>query len=249
MQKEEEKILFSRIEDLIDRVLRSGNICYSHFLDPAQASAVKCRFGKQRNVSLRFFGGFSESERLICGIYDDKIPDDEQFPITLLQIKLKTQDNPSHRDYLGAILALGIVRDRIGDISLSAGGAVVAVKKEVESHIIENLDSIGRYSIAKIAFVTDNIKAEAKYTEVRKTVASERLDCVIAAILNTSRTNSVEIIKKERVFVNYILVSDIDYRIKENSLISVRGCGRYKITELSHRTKKGRLSLLFQNYI
>jgi RNA-binding protein YlmH len=82
-----------------------------------------------------------------------------------------------------------------------------------------------------------------KYAPINDTVASERLDCVVAALTNQSREAAQRAVRSGLVEVNFELVERTDLLLEAPAWISVRGFGRYRLRAFDGETKKGRLRL------
>ena len=149
----------------------------------------------------------------------------------------------SHRDYLGALLNLGIKREKIGDIIIHDNFCQVVVSEDICDFIIINLEKVSKNKVkVKEITVKDIIESEQNFKEISFTVSSLRLDSVIGGVYNLSRSESLKIIKGEKVHVDYEKIISPSKEIKTNSLISVRGHGR-AIIEIGDMTKKGRIKI------
>ena len=73
-----------------------------------------------------------------------------------------------------------------------------------------------------------------------RTVSSERIDVLIAAVYNLSRNRAQILIDAEKVFCGGVLVKSASFLPKDGSIISVRGFGRFIFDGVLRKTKKGR---------
>ena len=150
----------------------------------------------------------------------------------------------SHKDYLGAILNLGIVREKIGDIIIHENFCQVIVMNGIYDFLNINLNKVSRNKVTVKQIARENIITSLpSYKEISFTVSSQRLDCIISGLYNISRQDSLKYISSERVFVNYEKIISPSKEIYENSLISVRGKGRSIIVSIGEITKKGRIKV------
>ena len=119
--------------------------------------------------------------------------------ISVIKIKLPIElsGEYEHRIYLGAIMKLGIEREKVGDISVKQMGADIIVKNEVLEFLIQNLSSLTRFSSAEIeAQNIENLdKIETQKIEITEIVASLRLDNIVSNLARTSRGKAVEILE------------------------------------------------------
>ena len=144
---------------------------------------------------------------------------------------------------MGALLNLGIKREKIGDILIHDNFCQVIVSHDICDFIVINLEKVSRNKVkVKEIAVEDIVKNELNFKEISFTVSSLRIDSIISGVYNLSRTESVKLIKGEKVNVDYEKITSPSKEIKSSSLISVRGHGRV-IVEVGDLTKKGRTKI------
>ena len=148
-----------------------------------------------------------------------------------------------HRDYLGAIIKIGLKREKVGDIITCKDGADIIVLKEAEKYIVEGLKQLKRFNKAEFQQVTLNeLNVEEPKTKILNVIIpSMRLDSILSEALRTSRAKASEIIKEERVFINHELVTKGAKELKNEDIITVRGKGRFKVGNIINTTKKGNI--------
>ena len=73
--------------------------------------------------------------------------------------------------------------------------------------------------------------------------SSERIDGVIAKVYNFSRSQSVELFRGKRIYVNSRLCENNSYQLKTGDTVSVRGYGKFVYNGVGYQTKKGKLSV------
>ncbi len=198
-----------------------------------------------------FYGGFEEAERQVLGIAPYEIQE-EDFPIMALELKVKTGIGKAltHRDYLGALLGLGIERETIGDIVIKPFGAYIIANESMVSYINSNLLSIGKYQNIEhqvIPFSQLQINPP-QIKSYETTVASLRLDVIVAAGFGLSRGVCTKLIQADRVKCNGV-TSTNKQLIKEGDHITVRGYGKIKLKQISGLTKKDRIHITIEKYV
>ena len=110
---------------------------------------------------------------------------------------------PGHRDYLGAILGLGIRREWVGDILVQAHGAFVFCLPSVEPEL-RTLEQVGRAGVKAAAVPLSAVPLpERKVRPVTFTVQSARLDAVVSGMFRLSRTSAAAQIRAGAVHLNY----------------------------------------------
>jgi len=146
-----------------------------------------------------------------------------------------------HRDILGALMALGIERETIGDIVIHEDFAAFVCLPELGGYITENFTKAGRVGLVVSAIGLDELPArEEEFTIKTKTVASLRLDAVLSAAFGISRANSAELIINGRVSLNHQVCLRTDKEVTVDSMLSVRGLGRAKLMEINGVSRKSR---------
>lgn len=260
----EEKLFYAKLDDLEKRA-RGGIICHSSFMTPSESYKAEKYFEAKGNKDMIcFFGGYFAAQRkqifllpeyISCSADETNIFDiiDEDLNESIVSLKINGSGfrTLSHRDYLGSILALGIEREKLGDICVcNDNTAIVFVSGEVVDFLLFELTSIGNDKV-KVEKITVDKKMESmqKYQSFTDTVASERLDCVVAALFNLSREKTQNLIKGGFVEFNYEMVSKPDSKVEKGDIISARGYGKFVIRDISEVTKKGRLRLFADKYI
>lgn len=209
----------------------------NNFLSPAQAA-------QQRNPNLIFDGGFDGAERVVAYIGGPR----EKY-IVALKLTFRPQDELSHRDVLGAVLALGLERRVLGDILVQQGQAWLVCLPHVAGFIAENLTKAGRVGLQAEKIPLNELPALHKsLREQRGTVASLRLDGIIAEAFHCSRGAADELLRQGLVRLNHEECLKGTRLVQEGDLIAIRGKGRVKVLELGDETRKGRIWVLFGIY-
>jgi len=251
------KPLFAKVLERFFLCSSRQTATFTDFYDPVkgdaflkalgQSSQPSKSSGKVNDVRILAFGGAEDCERRMIGFFPDFFDEEgeDDFPIDCLQISYNKKFNqaPRHQDYLGSLLGLGIVRERIGDILLSDEGfANVFVVRELSGYICGQLEKVGRVSV-KVEKVLLAQSANVEKQEKMINVASLRVDAVVSAIFKLSRGRASDLIAGEKVLVNWSIVKDGSKLIKPGDMLTLRGHGRAQIGEVAGTTKKDRLRL------
>ena len=157
----------------------------------------------------------------------------------------------AHRDYLGAVIKLGVKREKVGDIIVDNDGADIIVEKDISKFLLENLSGLTRFSKSKITIEKiDNLRTvEVRREEREIIVSSLRLDNVISELARCSRNKALDIINMERVFVNFQCETKKTKQIKTGDMVTIRGKGRFYIKELVGQTKSGRVIVKIEKFV
>lgn len=256
---EEEQLLIAKILDKMQIAKTRNKIVMTDFLDSYQQLLIEKILTVTKMENYLFWGGIKEAERKIIIFYPERlltifqkeIPNKEEY-IHAIKIELPNENKGiySHREYLGALMKLGIKREKIGDIIVDQDGADIIIIPEIEKYLLYNLAELKRFSKAKIQPITvEQIrKVEIQKEELTIIVSSMRLDTVIAELTKTSRNKASEIIMEERVFINGVRQNRVNKEIKIEDKITIRGKGRFEIKELVRSTKNNRFVLLIEKY-
>lgn len=228
---EENEQLLARLREGAQICARTGMARYTCFLDPALAQHA-AQFAREKRVRLALWGGYDGAERAVACFYDEDEPD--AWPIVCLKARRNTRfASPiTHRDVLGAAMGLGLKRERIGDIVVSDTDVYLFTLEENAPYITANLESAGRETLHFERVDGEVIMPEPKGREVRDTVASLRLDAVIGAAFSLSRAQAQEAIRAGKVRVNHVEELRTDVQLDEGAMLSLRGAGRAKLTQI-----------------
>jgi RNA-binding protein YlmH len=165
-------------------------------------------------------------------------------------VEVISREALTHRDYLGALMGLGIKREKIGDILVSEETCSIIVLNEIADYIFYNLDKVGNTRIKTVITDVDElVSREPKLKEISATVASLRLDCIASAGFGISRSKMVDFIKGEKVNLNWDGVSNPTKQVKAGDTISMRGMGRLVLDSVGGTTKKDRIKVVLKKYI
>lgn len=241
-------LLNARISDAVVSA-SSGAEKYLGFLGISGASEA-LKAAEKAGVECRLFGGYDGAERTYAAFLPEWMdPSDAKFPISAVTFSFRECDSLSHRDFLGTLMGLGIERDTVGDILIEKGRAVVFVSNSILKFVLSECDRVGRVGVKLSEGAEFPFPGKGSFEEMSVTVASDRIDAVVAAICKCSRANSVSLISDGNVFINGIEVMKTTVSVKEKSNITVRGYGRFIIDSFAGSTKKGRLKINVKKYI
>lgn len=256
------RLIFDSYKDYEDRALANELLKYAEycadgytfrhtdFLDPRQQRIAREILGTRKGIAYSFHGGIEDSERAVCVVYDMNYElMDEDIPIEILSITWSMSSRKlTHRDFLGSILGCGIKREKIGDIILDEGRAYVACMSEISRYLQYNLSKVGNTSVS-VDKAEGIVKKEETVKNISSTVASLRLDSIIAAGYGVSRSKAVELVKSGKVKVNWEDIEAASKEIKQGDVISLRGKGRIVLEEVAGTTRKDRIRIVIKKYL
>lgn len=263
-EKEEMGVLYAHVEDLCRRA-EQGEVASSAFLSPRELHFAS-RYATRLGARVAAFGGYDGAER--CKLY--LLPDYIECPendggdlqsclsafgfdceIGALRIRGSGYRALTHRDFLGSLLALGLEREVLGDILVDPDGfgATLLLEKRMLVFLERELMLVANDKVRLTSILLDEITVpERRVQVICDTVASARLDCVIAALCSLSRQRAQETVSRGLVELNFENEDRPDREVVPPAILSVRGFGRYRVLRLEDRTKKGRLRLEAEKY-
>lgn len=251
MNKQEE-LLKNRWIELSRISYERGIYTYFDFLNLSEQDILHTIPKKEWYVPYELFGGYEFAERQMISFIPDAFSCENNYPLVTLKISpkaIKYADKLTHRDYLGSILGLGIDRCKIGDILPEVEGTIVFVHECIADFIIQNLTKVKNTTVDVSVIYDASIQFEPKFIEVKGTVASIRLDSVLSLVLKESRSKLIHLIEGGKVYVNGKLITTNAYKLQEQDLISVRGCGKFQYDQLLSKTKKDRFYINVKKFI
>lgn len=249
----DEKILLASAEDKARQCSEKSMITNTAFLDMHGRSVVKGMRNPYADTRMFFYGGFSDAERNIALFLPEYITDDpvdyfvncpDDDPIAVIEIeKDKFSPELSHRDYLGALMGLGIKREMTGDIIVNENGCKIAVLAKIAPFIAENLGKAGRGTLKTKIIAPSQAREGAKAVGIPDsfTVSSMRLDSVVKNAFRLSRGDAADAIESGVVYVNDVECTKSDKKIAEGDKIVFRRKGRIIVNDCSAVSKKGRV--------
>ena len=254
METENDRLLASRVEDLLRAAQLRRQPQFMGFLDGHERHVAQrvCR-AQGADGSALFWGGYADAERVLLGAFPDwQPPAQELFPLTCVRAVWRF-GTLTHRDFLGALLSLGLKRETIGDMAVDPegdGGVCRAVCRDpMADFVIENLTRVGRCGVTCARTDMTGMHGPDRFAPVQDTVASPRLDCVVAALCGLSRTQAGELIAQGLVSVDFEQEADRAATVEQGAAVSIRGHGRFAVDALGSPTRKGRLRLAARRYI
>jgi photosystem II S4 domain protein len=242
----------ARIIDKAEQALKTWEIILTDFLSPPVLADVQQIFSRLTEVELLTWGGYPQAERQRVGLFRSEVPGDiSQIQVAALDIAGNFLFDPAtHRDFLGAILGTGLVREKIGDlIVLGERGAQVIVVPEMVDFLEASLVQVRSVPVKTQRIELGELKIRPPQKKELTTVeASLRLDAIASAGFSLSRSKMTEAIAAGDVRVNWKEITQSSYGVKAGDLISVRGKGRLEVGEVAV-TKKQRYRIQLTRYL
>lgn len=256
----EDDKLISRIQSAARDCEEKSRPYFTRFLteqEQAELKALRYSYG----ITAVFFGGVGNKApaRQCLGLipsfyfggdadnYADTVS--EMFPISVVTFTYRKCDKLTHRDILGSVMALGVERDTVGDIFVADGKAAVFATDKIAELIYASIEKIGRVGV-KCGMGLDFELPCRQYEELKYSVASLRLDNIVKCVTNSGRTAAVDkYIKPQFVQVNSVICDNVSRILKPGDIISVRGKGKFILSDIGELGRKGNIHISVKKYI
>jgi len=251
LHREEDRILGGSILDKIELVIKRKNEETTNFLDPYEREITINLCKQFYDINYLEDGGYKKAERQRINIFPEYLfVDHIDSPVSILKIEGNFDFCPvNHRDYLGAVMGLGIKRKMIGDLLVLDDFAQLVVGDEIKDFLLLKLKRVNEVPVSvseikrdDLVFPTDNAKV------IKATVASMRLDAIASAGFGDSRNRISRKIKNEKIKLNWKPENNPAQTIELNDLISFKGRGRVKVVEENGHSHRGRIKLTLKRY-
>ena len=238
----EDKLLLDKAYDAISLSQRRNIPRFLGFLNEHESLYLRQNLPKSADVM--FYGGYEGATRLMMGAGAEE----EDFPITALQLSYKSEYELRHRDFLGALMGLGIRRDTVGDILTGQGRTVIFVREDIVPYMLSNVDKIGRVGV-KIGYADlSDLPVPDDFDEQVFTLSSLRLDAFVAHAANLSREKAARLIKNEMVTVDHVTQDGVAFQLFEGATVTIRKYGKFVLAAQIGTSKKGKLRVAVRHY-
>lgn len=251
---DDRELLKKRFIELANKSYNSGIFLFTDFLGLAEQAIFNEAKASFPGVPYTVFGGVTGAERIMVRFGDEEsFGYTENFPIVCIKaepVSQKFADKLTHRDFLGALLNLGIQRSTLGDIPIINNIGYIFAKEDIAPFILSELTK-AKHTDLKLSIIEGDLpEGELYKTERRKIQANgERIDAVIAKVFCISRDEALSLFSKGLVFIEGRLVQNNSYIPKSGEHISVRGYGRLIYRGYETTSKKGKLNIEVDLYV
>ena len=247
------ELLKKRLAELAEKSYRNNQYVFTNFLNMSEMNAFYEMRKEISYIPFTAFGGTDACERLMIRFGSEELFGyEEPFPISCIKAEPlieKFADNFSHRDFLGAIMNLGIEREVVGDIAIKGKTAYIFCTEKIAPYIVENLVQVKHTSMRTeiLEYAPDILKPALEKREV--TAASERIDGVLGKLCNLSRSQSILAFREKKVYVNGRQCENNSYQLKAGDVSTCRGFGKFVYEGVKYQTKKGKLCVEISAYV
>lgn len=250
MVPDEDKLLTRRVQDAILCASERHRSKFIGFLDEHRLSLAIKTVEAEGYRNYLSWGGYSSATRCIFGVFAPyEQPDEAQFPLCALRLSYRRAAALTHRDFLGCLMNLGIKRESVGDILVGEGSTTVFLHEDICRYVTEQLFKVGGEGVKAQVVPVGEIEYTPQFTELRDTVASPRIDCVVSSLAGVSRSTAADMILQGLVSLNHLQCTRVADEVEAADVISIRGKGKFIIDSIDTKTRKGRIIMLARKYI
>ncbi|MCH5296502.1 MAG: hypothetical protein J1E85_02410 [Ruminococcus sp.] len=242
-----DKLFCSKLDDAVELCLTRQKPYFFSFISERKQAVAENYLKSIYFENYAFYGGYENSERKVLGLFFNE-PCNDDFPVSPIVFRFRKCDKLSHRDFLGALMSLGIVREAVGDILVEDGRCVVFVKTELENYITSQIFKIGNVSVKFDEFKASDLPQGRGVEEFSFIVSSLRLDNIVAAITGLSREKTKALILSGCVSVNFIPTQNVSQTLKNDTTLTIRGRGKFILNDIMGKTKKDRIRISVLHY-
>lgn len=265
----EDTFFLGQIEDKIAQCENKYIVTNTGFLDMHQQSLARMfckknhitvftpaleeaaiRQGQLPQTRTLFYGGYAGAERVVLLNLPDYAFLEHINPLTVVRAEIPQGTKPlTHRDYLGSLLGLGIKREMIGDILVREDGADIIAFSDIADFLLQHYCKAGRTPLSLgLCEISELIVPPIHCRRITDTVASLRLDSIVASAFGLSRSKAAEAIGRGLVFVNHVETGKVDFQVSEGDRITLRGKGKACLLQVGGKSRKDRQYITLERY-
>ncbi len=253
-ENEEDKLLIDKVLDKKYFAESKKKIANTLFLNAREQMLIN------KNVNLDnsfYYGVLPNAERKILVFYPDKLTEELVKKkmgdiVSVIRITLPNENKGKyeHKNYLSGLMKIGLERERIGDIIVTDDGADIILISQNKEYTLSHLRDLTRFKKAKIEEIDiqDVHEKQDNFQDIQIIIPSMRIDNLVAELARCSRTKALEIIEEERVFINYETIYKASRSVNIGDIITIRGKGKFIISEELGSTRKDNIILLVKKY-
>lgn len=248
---DEDKLLAKKVNDCVLTSQRDCTVKNTNFLDERQCDFAADILNSLKVTGYHFTGGYTNAVRKVLFI----IPQYAEYekskqPFSCMKFTFRSQDDLSHRDFLGAFMSFGFKREMIGDILVYENHANVFVINTLNDMIISQISKIGNVGVKVLnSDFDETFVREDTFSTISGTVASMRLDCIVSLCTRLSREKASLLIRTTGVVLNYNIIKSPGTTICKGDIFSVRGYGKYMLSSVDGITKKDKTRINIKKFV
>ena len=249
----EERVLLGQVLDKMEHAQRRQEAAATCFLSPKEQRDAQALLNAAGHPRYAAVGGYEDAERRVLVFLPDWMEPEylqSEDYLAVLRCSWFKEDKLTHRDFLGSLMGMGVRRDTIGDILVGDGSCDILTLPTVAGFLKDSLTSAGRIRLHVSVVGLEELQVPKQERKVlHDTVAALRLDSALAVGFSISRSKASQLISSGRCAVNWQDTSKSDLTVREGDVISCRGLGKCKLTEVGSLSRKGRINVTVERYL
>ncbi|MCI9444769.1 MAG: hypothetical protein HFF69_08620 [Oscillospiraceae bacterium] len=250
-QEPEDRLLLARIWDKYEQTERRSIPSATVFLSPREQRLAQAMLNAAGiRTGYVFDGGCGEAERKILVFLPAWMEEPAGDELVFLRAAFHGEESLTHRDILGSLMGLGVTRERVGDILVSPHSADIVAAPSLRDFFLREWTQAGRVKLTVTEIGREELRLpQAQVKVIRDTVPSLRLDAVAAAAFSMSRGRAAELIAAGKVNLDHVPCLKGDKPVAEGAVLTARGFGKAKLTQVGGLSKKGRVGITVERYL
>lgn len=248
-----DELLKKRFLELAERAYNTNTYVTTGFLGMSEQAILLQCLPELSYAGCQLCGGSPSAERRLAVFgSEEAFGYPPALPIRLLEIAPRAEkyaDELTHRDYLGALLNLGVERSVLGDIVCRPPLAYVYCLDSIAPFLTKELTTVRHTPVVctESALALDDVRPEL--SELRLIVASLRADAVVSGLSRLSRSKALELFAAGKIFLNGREIRQSSTQLKPGDVLVIRGLGKFRFDGAEGKTRKDRLPIVLQKYL
>lgn len=250
----ETRVALARVLDKAEYARARNVPAHTSFLTDGEQLLSQKALAAAGAEGFRLWGGYATAERRVCLFLPDWmeefVPGGEDDPLAAVEVTAPHQDAKlSHRDYLGAMMGLGLAREAAGDILVSPERCQVVCLKSALPILLTQWSEVGRYAVKVREIPLSALEpGQSDVTVRRETFQSLRFDAVAAAGFGISRAKASGLISGGRILVNHLPCAKPDRLLEAGDSLTAKGLGKCVLARVTGESRKGRIMVEMERY-
>lgn len=250
---EESRMTLARVLDRAEHAQARNIPAHSQFLTDGEQRLAGQALAAVRCPRYQFWGGYEGAERKVCLFLPDWAEEfqagGEDDPLAAVEVTAPMDAKLSHRDYLGAMMGLGLNRDGLGDILTTPAGCQAVCLKSVLPTLLTQWTEAGRHTVKVREIPLAQLTPGESDVKIRReTFQSLRFDAVAAAGFGISRAKASSLIAGGRILLNHLPCAKPDKILEAGDSLTGKGLGKCVLARVTGESRKGRIMVEMERY-
>ena len=247
---EQSRLTLARVLDKAEYTRLRSVPSHSQFLTDGEQLLADKALTAAKCDRYEFWGGYPGAERKVCIFLPDWTEEMDEEPLAAVEVTAPMGAKLSHRDFLGAMMGLGLTRDVAGDLLASENRCQVVCLRSVLPTLLTQWLEVGRWSVRVREISLSELEPGEDDVKVRReTFQSLRFDAVAAAGFGISRARAASLISGGRILLNHLPCTKPDRILSQGDSLSGKGLGKCVLARVTGESRKGRIMVEMERYV